>query len=92
MRVALMAFIVMLVQVSHPWLHLHEVIDPSADAQLACPMSHVAGELPILLPWLVLARLMGSSVLKPHLWLGRLVFIHRLAPRAPPRLSQEQPV
>jgi hypothetical protein len=80
----LVAFIILLVQISHPGLHPLEVINPAADTHLACPVSHVAGDLLIILPLPALANLIVSPILEPCPWPGRLYFNHRLAPRPPP--------
>jgi hypothetical protein len=80
----LVAFVILLVQMSHPGLHPLEVINPDAGTHLACPFSHAAGDLLIILPLPPLASLILSAVLEPHRWPGRLYFNHRLAPRPPP--------
>ena len=81
---AIVAFIVLLVQVTHPGLHPLEVINPDAGPHLACPFSHAPGDLLIVLPLPALVSLVLWSVLEPHPWPGRLYFNHRLAPRPPP--------
>jgi len=83
----LMAFMVVLVQGSHPGLHPLELIDPGADLQQTCPVSHIVSDLASHLPEPALARLMLGGVLAPDLWPERLVFIHPLAPRPPPTLA-----
>ena len=80
----LVAFVVLFLQVSHPGLHPLEVINPGADTHLACPLSHVAADLLIVLPLPALMSLILRLVLEPRSWPGRLYFNHRLAPRPPP--------
>jgi hypothetical protein len=82
-----MAFMVVLVQGSHPGLHPLELIDLGADLQQTCPVSHIVSDLASHLPEPALVRLMLGCVLAPDLWPGRLVFIHPLAPRPPPTLA-----
>jgi hypothetical protein len=81
---AIVAFIVLLVQVTHPGLHPLEVINPGAGTHAACPFSHAAGDLLIILLLPALASLILWPSLEPHPWPGRLYFNHRLAPRPPP--------
>ncbi len=83
----LVAFVALLVQVSHPGLHPLEVINPDADAHFACPLSHAAGDLLIILPLPALASLILWRLLAPRLSLERFYFNHRLAPRPPPTSS-----
>jgi hypothetical protein len=78
------AFVVLLVQMSHPGLHPLEVINPDAGPHFACPFSHAPGDLLSIIPLPALVSLVLWSVLEPHPWLGRLYFNHRLAPRPPP--------
>jgi hypothetical protein len=80
----LVAFVVLLVQMTHPGLHPLEVINPDAGTHLACPVSHTAGDLLIILPLPTLASPVLWPVFEPHPWLGRLYFNHCLAPRPPP--------
>jgi hypothetical protein len=85
--VGLIALLVWLVQVSHPWIHPFEVIDPSADLHVTCAVSHVAVDLPVVLPPFTLTTSMFTPVVDPLLWLGCPCFIHHQAPRPPPFLS-----
>jgi hypothetical protein len=80
----IVAFVILLVQVTHPGLHPQEVIDPDASTHLACPVSHTAGDVLIILPLPALSNPVLWPVLEPHPWPGRLYFNHRLAPRPPP--------
>jgi hypothetical protein len=80
----LVAFVVLFLQVTHPALHPLEVINPDTGTHLACPFSHVAGDLLITLPMPALASLILWLVLEPCSWPGHLYFNHRLAPRPPP--------
>jgi hypothetical protein len=79
---------VLLVQVSHPALHLHEVIDPGTDAHHACPLSHAAAALLVALVWLMGAGLSLDRPTDPLPWFGHSRFIHPLAPRPPPAYLQ----
>jgi hypothetical protein len=81
---AIVAFIVLLVQVTHPGLHPLEVINPDAGTHVACPFSHAAGDLLIIFLLPALASLILWPILEPHPWPGRLYFDHHLAPRPPP--------
>jgi hypothetical protein len=74
----------LLVQVSHPALHVHEVINPGADAHHACPLSHAVAALLVALLWLIGAGLSLDRLPDPLPWLGHTRFIYPLAPRPPP--------
>jgi hypothetical protein len=80
----LMAFLIVVVQGGHPWLHPLALMEPSADPPLTCPVGHVVGHLPTPLPAPVLTRSVLVSLVAPCLWPGRLAFIHPLLPRPPP--------
>ena len=82
--VACLGLVLLFVQLAHPVLHPLEVIDPVADEQHACPLSHTAAALLIALPLLVGVGLALDRLSDPQLWLGHRCFIHRLAPRPPP--------
>jgi hypothetical protein len=81
---ACLSLAVLLVQVIHPALHLHEVIAPGTDAHHACPLSHAAAALLVALVWLMGAGLSLDRPPDPLLWFGHSRFIHPLAPRPPP--------
>ena len=72
------------VQVSHPALHPHEVINPGTDAHHACPLSHAVAALLVALLWLIGAGLSLDRFPDPLPWLGHSRFIYPLAPRPPP--------
>jgi hypothetical protein len=71
-------------QVSHPALHPLEVINPSADWQHPCPLSHTAAALLIALPLLMAAGLWLDRLHDPRSWVSHICFVHCLAPRPPP--------
>jgi hypothetical protein len=77
-------FALLFVQASHPALHPHEVIDPDADWQHACPLSHAATALLIALPLLLCGGLSLGRLRGPLSWLAHSHFIHCLASRPPP--------
>jgi hypothetical protein len=85
--VGVVALLVWLVQVSHPWIHPLEVINPSVDLHVTCAVSHVAADLPVVLPPFGLTTPVLTAVVDPWLWLGCPCFIHQQAPRPPPFLS-----
>jgi hypothetical protein len=80
----LLSLTLLFVQASHPALHPHEVIDPGADRQHACPLSHAAAALPIALPLLLYGGLPLERLHDPLPWIGHTCFIHHLVPRPPP--------
>ena len=82
--IGLMALIVVLLQMVHPWMHPHEVIGSDASDQLACPMSHVVGELYLNRPPLAPGLNILDIAPEPRPWFGRNAFFHPLAPRPPP--------
>jgi hypothetical protein len=82
--VACLSLALLFVQVSHPALHPLEVVNPGADWQHACPISHAAAALLIALPLLMGAALWLERLHDPLPWIGHSYFIHRLAPRPPP--------
>jgi hypothetical protein len=85
---ACLGLAVLFVQLSHPALHPHEVINPDANTHITCPVSHTAGGLLLVLPLTgPLAALVLWLVIAPLPWLGHLDFEHRLAPRPPPTFS-----
>jgi hypothetical protein len=84
--VACLALVALFVQASHPALHPHEVIDPDAKTHLTCPVSHTAGDVPLVLPPPAPACLVLWLIIDPLSWLGHLDFDHSLAPRPPPAL------
>jgi hypothetical protein len=80
-----LSLVVLFVQASHPALHPLEVINPDANSPLGCPVSHTAGDVSLILPPPApSASLVLWLVSDPLLWLGRLDFVHHLAPRPPP--------
>jgi hypothetical protein len=80
----LLSLAVLLIQVCHPALHPHEVIDPGAAGHQVCPLSHVVAALLCALIFLPGAELALSRPHDPLPWLGRTCFILGLAPRPPP--------
>jgi len=82
--VACLSFTVLFAQASHPALHPLEIINPGADAQHPCPLSHSTAALLILLPLLLGVGLSLDRLPDPLPWIGYSCFIHRLAPRPPP--------
>jgi hypothetical protein len=85
--VACLSLAVLLVPLSHPALHPLEVVNPGADRQHACPLSHAAAALLIALPLLMSVGLWLHPLHDPLPWLGHSYFIHCLAPRPPPASS-----
>jgi hypothetical protein len=79
---------VLFIQAGHPALHPLELISPGADAHHACPLSHAAAALLILLPLLLGVGLSFSHPPDPLPWFGHSRFIHALAPRPPPAQLQ----
>jgi hypothetical protein len=82
-----LALVVLFVQALHPVLHPLEVINPDAKPHLTCPVSHAAGDLLLILPPPAPACLTLWFITQPLPWLGRLDFVHHLAPRPPPTFS-----
>jgi hypothetical protein len=82
--VTCLSLAVLFVQVSHPALHPLEVINPGADWQHPCPLSHTAATLLIALPLLLGAGLWLDRLYDPCVWVSHTCFVHCLAPRPPP--------
>jgi hypothetical protein len=82
--IGLLAFVVVFVQMAHPWMHPHEVIGSEAGDQRTCPMSHVVGDLQLDLSPLVPVVNILDVFPDPQPWLGHPAFLHSLAPRPPP--------
>jgi hypothetical protein len=80
----LLSLVVLSVQVCHPALHPLEIIDPGGDGHHACPLSHAVAALLTALSLLICADILLGPAREPLLWLGRICFLHRLAPRPPP--------
>jgi hypothetical protein len=79
-----LSFAALFVLVSHPALHPFELINPGADAQHACPLSHAAAALLIALPLLMIVRWPLGRLRSLLPWCYHSCFIHSLAPRPPP--------
>jgi hypothetical protein len=82
--VACLCLALLFVQITHPAVHPHEVINLHAKAHLTCPVSHAAGDLLLILPPPAPACLVLWLIIDPLPWLGHVDFDHRLAPRPPP--------
>jgi hypothetical protein len=81
---ACLSLALLYIQISHPALHPHEVINPAADAQHACPLSHAATAYLIAPPLLVGAGPSLSCPPDPLPWFGHARFVYPLAARPPP--------
>ena len=84
--IGLVALVLLGVQAVHPWMHPAESIDPHAGTRCACPLSHVAADLPRGVPTLLLTPFVPAAAPGPRLWWGHRGFSHPLAPRPPPAL------
>jgi hypothetical protein len=84
---ALVVFVAVVVQVSHPAIHPLELINPDANAAYNCPVGHATPALLISLPLLsLLVILVLGRAFDPGLQLVQVYFNYRLLPRPPPIL------
>ena len=85
---ALLAFVAVVVQVSHPAIHPLELINPDANVAHCCPVGHATAALLINLPRLPLLVILALGYpYDPGPQLVQAYFSYRLLPRPPPMLS-----
>lgn len=86
LSIDLLALLVLLVQVLHPWVHPWEIIETHAADALVCPVSHVVGDVQVEVPWLAVLVAIVRDIRASWPWIGHNTLLHPLAPRPPPAM------